>query len=103
MVKIIEKSDLSAVKASPYAVVDFSATWCGPCRMTAPLLEELSEELAGQVDFFNCDVDANPDAAEEFEISSIPALVIMKNGRKENMTVGFRPKPALKDFVLSAK
>ena len=65
MIKIIKDNNLDEVKASKYAVVDFSATWCGPCRMVAPAMEELSEELAGEVDFFNCDVDENMELAQK--------------------------------------
>ncbi len=103
MVTTVKNNDLSQAKKSKIAVVDFSATWCGPCRMTAPIMEELSEELKGQVDFFNCDVDENNSLAAEFGISSIPAIAVLKNGVLSDMTVGFRPKAALKDFILGGK
>lgn len=103
MVKIIKDNNLDEVKASKYAVVDFSATWCGPCRMVAPEMEALAEELEGEVDFFNCDVDENMALAQMFQISSIPAIGILKDGVLVDMAVGFRPKEQLKQFVLSAK
>ena len=102
MIKIIENNDFSAVKASEYAVVDFNATWCGPCRMLAPVLEELAEEL-DEVEFFACDVDENGDLAGENGIQSIPAVGIYKNGQLVDMAVGFRPKDAIKAFILSKK
>ena len=68
-----------AMKAS-MAVVDFSATWCGPCRMLAPVVEELSEKLGDKVSFFNVDVDEAGELAMEYRISSVPCLVLMKNG-----------------------
>ncbi|MCR5743001.1 MAG: thioredoxin [Lachnospiraceae bacterium] len=103
MVNVIKNNDLTAAKASKFAVIDFSATWCNPCRMLAPVLEQVSEELAGEVDFFNCDVDANNASAIEFHISSIPAIVVLKDGQKIDMTVGFQPKESLKQFILSHK
>ena len=63
MVEKIRGNNLEKAENSKIALIDFSATWCGPCRMLEPVLEEVSEELKGQVDFFNCDVDQNPDLA----------------------------------------
>ena len=99
MITVIENEKMDEVLASPYAVVDFSATWCGPCRMLAPLMEELSDELDGKVDFFNVDVDDNPALAGQFGIRSIPALAVMKNGEVVDTTVGFMPKDALREFI----
>ena len=65
MVKIITNNDMSEAKSSKLAVIDFSATWCGPCQMLAPVMEELSEELAGKVDIYSVDVDKNSELAEE--------------------------------------
>ena len=59
MVKKISQNEFNEVTASEVAVIDFSATWCGPCKMLAPVLEEVSEEYAGKVNFFNVDVDEN--------------------------------------------
>ena len=103
MINIIKDNNLDQVNASSYAVIDFSATWCGPCKMIAPLLEELSEEMAGEVDFFSCDVDQNPALASKFFVTSIPCLVVLKNGEKINQTVGFQPKDAIKQFILEKK
>lgn len=103
MVNVIKNNNLDAVNSSAYALIDFNATWCGPCKMIAPLVDELSEELAGQVDFFSCDTDENMQLAMKFSISSIPSLVLLKNGEPVDMIVGFRPKEALKEFILSHK
>lgn len=102
MVKVIENNNIEAVKASEYAVVDFNATWCGPCRMLAPVIEELADEL-DDVEFFSCDVDENDECAAQFGIQSIPAVGIFKNGELVDMAVGFRPKEAMKEFILSKK
>jgi thioredoxin 1 len=99
MVKKISGKNFSEVKDSGLAVVDFSAGWCGPCRMLAPVMENVSAELNGEVDFFNVDVDEDPDLAAEFGIQSIPALIIMKNGKKVDETVGFQPKAGILKFI----
>ncbi len=98
MVKTITNNDITAVTAAEYAFLDFSATWCGPCRMIAPVVHELAEEY-DNVEFFNCDVDENPDAAARFGVESIPALYILKNGQPVAKAVGFRPKQDLKAWI----
>lgn len=99
MVKKISQNEFNEVTASDVAVVDFSATWCGPCRMLAPVLEEVSDDYDGKVSFFNVDVDENPDLAMQFGIQNIPALVVLKKGVKADMQVGFVPKGAIAQFV----
>ncbi|MGN0395307.1 MAG: thioredoxin [Coprococcus sp.] len=99
MVKKITNNNMDEAKASKIAVVDFSAKWCGPCNMLAPVLEELAEEMKGKVDFYNADVDSNMKLASEYGIQNIPALVIMKNGDVVSRTVGFQPKNALMNFI----
>lgn len=76
-------------------VVDFWATWCGPCKMIAPIIEELDEEMSN-VKFVKVDVDKNPEIAGEYKIVSIPTLKIFKGGKVVNTLVGFKPKEALK-------
>ena len=80
-------------------IVDFFATWCGPCKMLAPVLEEVSEEYAGKVNFFNVDVDENPDLAMQYKIMNIPALVVLKKGEKVDTQVGFAPKENIVEFI----
>ena len=98
MVKKISQDEFEQTK-SGVAVVDFSATWCGPCKMVEPVLAELSEELDGKISFFNVDVDENQDLAEQFGITSIPALLILKDGEKQDMQIGFQPKEALEKVL----
>ena len=77
-------------------LVDFWATWCGPCRMVAPVVEELAEEYAGRVSFGKVDVDQDPRVASQYGIMSIPSLLIFKDGKPVSNIVGFRPKDQLK-------
>lgn len=98
MVKKVDQSQFDEVRKSKAAVVDFSATWCGPCQMLAPILDELSGEV-DSVDFYNVDVDENPDLAREFRIMNIPAVVALKDGQIVGQQIGFVPKEDLKNFV----
>ena len=98
MVKKVDQSQFDEVRKSKAAVVDFSATWCGPCQMLAPILDELSGEV-DSVDFYNVDVDENPDLAREFRIMNIPAVVDLKDGQIVGQQIGFVPKEDLKNFV----
>jgi thioredoxin 1 len=77
-------------------LVDFWAPWCGPCRMVAPVVEELSEEYAGKVEFFKMNTDENPQVPSKYSIRSIPSLLIFKGGELKGTVVGFRPKSDLK-------
>ena len=100
MVKKIDTEKFNAeAKLSPAAVVDFNATWCGPCRMLAPVLEQLSETYAGKVDFYALDVDENPDLAMEYQVQSIPCVVFLKNGQLASTSIGFKPQQALAAWI----
>ena len=99
MITKIENEIFDEVVNSKYALVDFSATWCGPCRMLAPVLDELADELDGKVAFFNADVDENMGLAQKYGISSIPALIIFKDGKPVDSMIGFRPKEDLREFI----
>jgi len=77
-------------------LVDFWAEWCGPCRMVAPVVEELAEEYDGKITFAKVDVDQNPQIAGKYGIMSIPTLIIFKGGKPLSNIVGFRPKAELK-------
>ena len=75
-------------------LIDFSATWCGPCRMVAPIVDEIAAENA-QVKVCKVDVDDEPELAAAFAVSSIPMLVVVKNGKIVDQAVGARPKEAI--------
>ena len=80
-------------------MLDFNATWCNPCKMLAPVLEAASEELEGKALFYGIDVDENPALAQQFGISNIPALVVLKNGQPVARQVGFMPKVTLMHWL----
>lgn len=88
--------DQNVLQAEIPVLVDFWAAWCGPCRMVAPIVEELAQEYEGKVGFAKLDVDQNPKTAGKYGIMSIPTLIIFKNGEPVSHLVGFRPKADLK-------
>lgn len=73
-------------------LVDFWAPWCGPCRMVAPVVDELAEEYDGKVAFYKLNTDENPGVATTYGIRSIPTLLVFKDGEVSGQIVGFRPK-----------
>ena len=90
--EVVLKNDLPVL-------VDFWATWCGPCKMIGPIVEELSEELAGKAVFGKLNVDNQPELAMQFQVMSIPTLLLFKNGEIVNKKVGFMPKEKLAEML----
>jgi thioredoxin 1 len=85
------------IKADTPTLVDFWAPWCGPCRMVAPIVEELAGEYEGRVKFVKLNTDENPAVSGRYGIRSIPTLLVFKDGEVKGQIVGFRPKKDLKD------
>ena len=93
---VTDDSFAEAVLSSATPVlVDFWATWCGPCRMVAPVLEEIAAEKAGSLTVAKVDVDANPGTARDFQFVSIPTLILFKDGKPVKRIVGAKGKAAL--------
>jgi thioredoxin 1 len=88
--------------AEGITLVDFWAPWCGPCRMIAPILDELAGELKDKAKIVKINVDENPMVAGQFGVMSIPTLLLFKNGKKVDQKVGGQAKPQLKAFIEQA-
>lgn len=97
-VKVITDNDISAVEAAKVALLDVWATWCGPCKMIAPLVEELSEEFADKVEFFKADADENTALTKKLRVMSIPNLVLFKDGKVVDRHVGFQSAEELREW-----
>jgi thioredoxin 1 len=94
--------EIDVLNASEPVVVDFWAEWCGPCRMIAPALEEISNEMAGKIKIVKLNVDENPRVAAQFGIRSIPTLMIFKAGELAAQKVGAASKTDLSRWIASA-
>ncbi len=94
-----EQFKAEILNSSEPVLVDFWAAWCGPCRMVAPVLEELAGEYDGRVKILKVNVDENQDTASRYGIMSIPTLILFKNGEPVQTIVGFRSKEDLKSVI----
>jgi thioredoxin 1 len=103
--KIVQVSDASfetdVLQSEMPAVVDFWAEWCGPCKMIAPILDEIAEEYSGKIKVCKVNVDSNPETAAKFNVRGIPTLLVFKNGVIEATKVGALSKGQLTEFVES--
>ena len=90
------------LKSGVPVLVDYWAAWCGPCKMIAPLLDELAGEYGDKIKICKVDVDANKETPAKFNIRGIPTLMVFKDGNAEGTKVGALSKPQLKEFIDSA-
>ena len=87
------------LKSEKPVLVDFWASWCGPCKMLSPVISELAEEYEGRVKVGKVNVDEEPELASAFRVASIPTVVLFKDGEVKETSVGYRPKQQLKDMI----
>ncbi|MBD5092018.1 MAG: thioredoxin [Clostridiales bacterium] len=99
MESILNDSNFNEFVSDGVVLVDFFATWCGPCKMIAPIVEQIAHEYAGRVKVGKLDVDENAKVAEAFGIYSIPALFIFKDGEVKEKLIGFRLKSQIEEYI----
>ena len=98
-IMLSDASFSSEISKYPLMVVDFWAAWCGPCRMVAPIVEQLAREYAGRLAFGKLNVDENPLTAGEFDVESIPTLLIFRNGEVVDGIIGAIPKHQMESKI----
>ena len=94
-----ENFEQEVLKSSDITIVDFWATWCGPCKMLAPVLEELAEDMKGKAEIVKVDVDQEGDLAMKFGIMSVPTMIVFKNGEAVKQISGYQPKTQLANIL----
>lgn len=91
--------DSEVLKSDLPVLIDFWADWCGPCRMLGPVISQIAEEYAGKVKVGKVNVDEEPELANAFRVSSIPLVVLMKDGKIAGSSVGYRPKADIEKLL----
>ena len=97
--KKINEQEFVEITSNKTVLVDFFATWCGPCKMLSPVLDELSSEYEGKLEFVKVDVDECPNVAQKFGIMSIPTVMIFKEGKVISSFMGYQPKASVQKFI----
>jgi len=97
--KVITKENFKETIQKGTVLVDFYADWCGPCRMMTPILEKVASELGDKVNVVKIDIEANQESAAEYKVTSIPTLVLFKDGKEVNRLVGLKDENAIKQLI----
>lgn len=98
--KIVQKDEFEKIiSESKPTIVDFFATWCGPCKMLSPILEKVEEDSKGEFNIVKIDVDESYDVAKKYGIMSVPTMIIFKDGDEQEKIVGLRQKNQIEDAV----
>lgn len=98
---VLEKDfDQEVVKSASPVLVDFTAVWCGPCKMIDPIIKQLAVEWAGKVKVLKCDADQNPDLVTSLGIMGIPTIMLFKDGKMVERVTGYKPKDQLVNKIL---
>ena len=100
--RVINEKEFKELVSDGLVLVDFFAEWCGPCRMLAPILEDFASEES-DIAVYKVNVDNEPDLAREFQVSSIPTMILFKDGKQIDKKIGFAPKDALKAWINTHK
>lgn len=102
-VQHLTETDFESAIASGVTLVDFFATWCGPCKMLSPTIEEIGEECDGSFSVYKVDIDECEDVAMDMGIMSVPTLVVFKDGEEAERMIGVQPKTAILNAINNAK
>ncbi len=97
--EVVNKSNFNEAVEEGVVLVDFYADWCGPCKMIAPILKDVQEEMGDKVKIIKVDVDNDGELAQRYDVMSIPTLVVFKDGKPVNRRTGFMPKVELIKFI----
>lgn len=100
-IKVLTDSSFAKDVQKGVTLVDFHANWCGPCRMLAPVLEEVAKDIHGKASIGKVDIDTEQKTASEYQITSVPTMILFKDGKEVNRLVGLRNADAIKDFILA--
>jgi thioredoxin 1 len=101
LIKHVDDTNFTNETSKGLTLVDFHAEWCGPCRMMAPIIEEFAKQMQGKVNVVKVDVDSSQKTAQDFQVTSIPTMILLKNGKETKRIVGLKDLQTLKSLISS--
>ena len=101
MVEVLNSQNFEekVLKAEGKVLVDFFATWCGPCKMLSPIVDEVAEDREGSLTVGKLDIDESMDLAQKYQVASVPTLILFENGEPVRRSIGLIPQEALEEFI----